>query len=63
MKAKIKVETYKCAPNGHTVETYRKGDIVEGATAKFALDDNAAAKISAKSKSETKDSGAAPENK
>ncbi len=42
-RAKItKKDGYKCAPKGHTVETFAFGEIVEGQVAEWAVADHAA---------------------
>ena len=42
-RAKItKKDGYKCAPKGHTVETFAFGEIVEGQVAEWAIADHAA---------------------
>ena len=43
MKVKL-TRDYKCAPQGHTTECYRKGDEVEGEAAELAIADGAAKK-------------------
>ena len=41
-RAKItKKDGYKCAPQGHTVETFAEGTIVEGQVAEWAIADHA----------------------
>lgn len=77
-KAKITVEAYRCAPQGHTLETFRKGEIVAGQVAEWAIADGAgipfsdkkpgggrrvAAKKNAGAAPSNKSAGAAPENK
>ena len=42
MQVRITVPLYKCAPEGHTVMSYREGVIVTGRAAQMALADNAA---------------------
>ena len=42
-RAKITAkEGYKCAPNGHTIESFPFGSIVEGKVAEWALADKVA---------------------
>jgi len=41
MQVRITVPLYKCAPEGHTVMSYREGVIVTGRAAQMALADNA----------------------
>lgn len=63
-KAKItKKGGYKCAPNGHTVETFPEGGIVTGQVAEWALADKAASRMMEKKPRSNKNQGAAPENK
>lgn len=38
---------YRCAPEGHTVESYKAGDVVTGRVAELALQDGAAKRIRA----------------
>ena len=46
MKAKItKKDGYRCAPEGHTVEFYEFGEIVEGQAAEYAVADKAAKRM------------------
>ena len=46
MQAKItKPGGYKCAPGGHTVETFQEGQIVSGQVAEWALADKAASRM------------------
>lgn len=55
-KAKITKDEYRCAPDGHTVEKFFKGDIVEGVVAEMALADKAASRMmEKKSKDESSD--------
>lgn len=45
-KAKItKKDGYRCAPQGHTVETFAYGTVVEGKVAEWALADQAASRM------------------
>lgn len=46
MQAKItRKGGYKCAPNGHTVQTYPEGEVVTGQVAEWALADKAASRM------------------
>ena len=38
---------YRCAPEGHTVESYKAGDVVTGRVAELAIQDGAAKRIRA----------------
>ena len=59
MKAKITDENgFKCAPQGHTVEHFKFGEIVTGQVAAWALEARAAKRMFDK-----KAKGRAPENK
>ena len=67
-KAKITRE-YRCAPQGHTVETFKVGTIVTGQVAEWALADKAASRMiekrgrPRKKPLETQAETAPPENK
>lgn len=56
----IVVDEYRCAPRGSVVEVFRKGDVVEGRVAEWAIAAKAARKTPVK---ETRNMGGAPENK
>lgn len=46
MKAKItRKGGYSCCPEGHTVETFAVGEIVEGKIAEWAVADRAASRM------------------
>lgn len=45
MKAKITVDEYRCAPDGHTVVAFARGAIVTGEVARMALADRAAQRM------------------
>ena len=54
-KAKItKKDGYKCAPAGHTVETFPFGEIVTGQVAEWAIADHAAKRMMERKPPETK---------
>lgn len=61
MKAKLKTD-FACAPDGVRVIEYRKGDIVEGEVARWAMAEGKAIAIRAAG-DRPKGMGKAPENK
>lgn len=64
MKAKITKEGgYDCAPEGHTIRHFHKGQVVTGIVAKYAIADKAASAMFDKSKPLKNKATKPPENK